>query len=48
VADPQTINFAQGEPEWLRFTEGWYLVIYAIFVLVLLRFSTALLGILDR
>jgi branched-chain amino acid transport system permease protein len=36
-------------PEWLRFTQGYYLLIYAAFVLGLLVYSpTGLLGILDR
>ena len=36
-------------PEWLRFTEGYYLMLYAIAVIVLLIWSpTGILGILDR
>lgn len=36
-------------PEWLRFTEGLYLILYAMLVMVLLIYSpTGLLGILDR
>jgi branched-chain amino acid transport system permease protein len=36
-------------PEWLRFTKGYYLMLYAIFVMVLLIYSpTGILGILDR
>jgi branched-chain amino acid transport system permease protein len=36
-------------PEWLRFTQGLYLIIYSIFVMVLLAWSpTGLLGIADR
>lgn len=36
-------------PEWLRFTEGLYLIIYALFVMILLAISPAgLLGIADR
>jgi branched-chain amino acid transport system permease protein len=36
-------------PEWLRFAEGLYLIIYALAVMVLLAFSPAgLLGLLDR
>jgi branched-chain amino acid transport system permease protein len=36
-------------PEWLRFAQGYYLLIYAVFVLALLVYSpTGLLGILDR
>lgn len=36
-------------PEWLRFTGGLYLIIYALAVMVLLAVSpTGLLGILDR
>ncbi len=36
-------------PEWLRFTEGYYLLIYAVFVMGLLIYSpTGLLGILDK
>lgn len=36
-------------PEWLRFTGGYYLIIYAFFVMALLVYSpTGILGILDR
>jgi branched-chain amino acid transport system permease protein len=36
-------------PEWLRFAQGWYLIIYAAFVMALLIYSpTGLLGIADR
>jgi branched-chain amino acid transport system permease protein len=36
-------------PEWLRFTEGYYLILYAATVLVLLAYSpTGILGIVDR
>ena len=36
-------------PEWLRFAQGFYLIVYSIFVMVLLAFSpTGLLGIADR
>ena len=36
-------------PEWLRFTEGYYLMLYAVAVMVLLIWSpTGILGILDR
>lgn len=36
-------------PEWLRFSEGLYLVIYALFVMVLISVCPAgLLGLLDR
>ena len=36
-------------PEWLRFTQGYYLMLYAIAVILLLIYSpTGLLGILDR
>lgn len=36
-------------PEWLRFTEGYYLIIYAVLVMVLMAFNPAgLLGIVDR
>jgi branched-chain amino acid transport system permease protein len=36
-------------PEWLRFTEGYYLMLYAIAVIGLLIYSpTGVLGILDR
>lgn len=36
-------------PEWLRFTEGFYLILYALLVMVLLIYSPqGLLGILDR
>jgi len=36
-------------PEWLRFTEGYYLMIYALAVILLLIYSpTGILGIADR
>jgi branched-chain amino acid transport system permease protein len=36
-------------PEWLRFTEGFYLILYSLLVMVLLIYSpSGLLGILDR
>jgi branched-chain amino acid transport system permease protein len=36
-------------PEWLRFAQGWYLVIYAAFVMALMIYSpTGLLGIAER
>ncbi len=36
-------------PEWLRFTEGYYLMLYAVAVILLLIYSpTGILGILDR
>jgi branched-chain amino acid transport system permease protein len=36
-------------PEWLRFTQGYYLMIYAVAVTLLLIYSpTGILGILDR
>lgn len=36
-------------PEWLRFSEGLYLIIYAIFVMVLLAFfPSGLLGLAER
>jgi len=36
-------------PEWLRFTEGYYLMLYALAVIALLIYSpTGILGILDR
>jgi branched-chain amino acid transport system permease protein len=36
-------------PEWLRFTQGLYLILYALLVMVLLVYSPqGLLGILDR
>jgi branched-chain amino acid transport system permease protein len=36
-------------PEWLRFTEGYYLMLYAVAVMALLVYSpTGILGILDR
>ena len=36
-------------PEWLRFTEGYYLMLYAVAVMLLLIWSpTGILGILDR
>lgn len=36
-------------PEWLRFTQGLYLIVYALFVMLLLAWSPAgLLGIAER
>jgi branched-chain amino acid transport system permease protein len=36
-------------PEWLRFTEGYYLMLYAVAVMLLLIWSpTGILGIVDR
>ena len=36
-------------PEWLRFIEGYYLILYSLFVMVLLIWSpTGLLGLADR
>ncbi|MFK4512159.1 branched-chain amino acid ABC transporter permease [Bradyrhizobium daqingense] len=36
-------------PEWLRFTDGYYLMLYAVAVMLLLIWSpTGILGILDR
>jgi branched-chain amino acid transport system permease protein len=36
-------------PEWLRFTQGYYLMLYAIAVILLLIWSpSGILGILDR
>jgi branched-chain amino acid transport system permease protein len=36
-------------PEWLRFTQGYYLMLYAVAVIILLIYSpTGILGILDR
>ena len=36
-------------PEWLRFTQGFYLMGYAVLVIVLMAFSpTGLLGLADR
>lgn len=36
-------------PEWLRFAEKWYLILYAFFVMVLLVWSpTGILGLVDR
>lgn len=36
-------------PEWLRFTEGFYLILYALLVMVLMVFCpTGLLGLVDR
>jgi branched-chain amino acid transport system permease protein len=36
-------------PEWLRFTQGYYLMLYAVAVILLLIWSpTGILGILDR
>jgi branched-chain amino acid transport system permease protein len=36
-------------PEWLRFIEGYYLVVYAVMVMVMMAFSpTGILGLLER
>ena len=36
-------------PEWLRFTQGFYLMGYALLVMILMAFSPAgLLGVADR
>ena len=36
-------------PEWLRFSEGLYLMVYAIFVMALLAFfPSGLLGLAER
>ena len=36
-------------PEWLRFTQGYYLMLYAVAVILLLIYSpTGILGVLDR
>ena len=36
-------------PEWLRFTQGFYLMGYALLVMVLMAFSpSGLLGLADR
>jgi branched-chain amino acid transport system permease protein len=36
-------------PEWLRFTEGFYLMGYALLVMILMAFCpTGLLGLVDR
>ena len=36
-------------PEWLRFTQGYYLMLYAVAVIALLIYSpSGILGILDR
>jgi len=36
-------------PEWLRFTEGYYLMAYALLVIVLMVFCpSGLLGLADR
>ena len=36
-------------PEWLRFTEGYYLMAYAVLVIVLMVFCpTGLLGLAER
>jgi branched-chain amino acid transport system permease protein len=36
-------------PEWLRFTQGYYLMLYAVAVMLLLIYSpSGILGILDR
>jgi branched-chain amino acid transport system permease protein len=36
-------------PEWLRFAQGYYLIVYAALVMALLIYSpTGVLGILDR
>lgn len=36
-------------PEWLRFTEGWYLILYAVLVMVLMAYCpSGILGLIDR
>jgi branched-chain amino acid transport system permease protein len=36
-------------PEWLRFAEGYYLMVYAIFVMVLMAFCpTGVVGLWQR
>jgi len=36
-------------PEWLRFSEGLYLILYAIFVMILMAFCpSGLLGLAER
>ncbi len=36
-------------PEWLRFIQGYYLVVYAVMVMVMMAFSpTGILGLLER
>jgi branched-chain amino acid transport system permease protein len=41
--------FAVLMPEWLRFTEGYYLMAYAVMVMVLIAFCpTGTLGLIDR
>ena len=36
-------------PEWLRFAEGYYLIVYAVLVMVLMAFCpTGLLGLVER
>ena len=36
-------------PEWLRFAHGWYLIIYALFVMLLLiKTPTGILGIVEN
>lgn len=36
-------------PEWLRFAHGWYLIIYALFVMILLiKTPTGILGIIEN
>jgi branched-chain amino acid transport system permease protein len=36
-------------PEWLRFSEGLYLMLYAVFVMLLLAFfPSGLLGLAER
>jgi branched-chain amino acid transport system permease protein len=36
-------------PEWLRFTQGYYLMLYSVAVIILLIYSpTGILGIFDR
>ncbi|HTZ81158.1 MAG TPA: branched-chain amino acid ABC transporter permease [Stellaceae bacterium] len=36
-------------PEWLRFTEGWYLILYALLVMVLMAYCpSGILGLVDR
>jgi len=36
-------------PEWMRITEGYYLIVYAMFVMVMMAFCpSGLLGLVER
>ena len=36
-------------PEWLRFSQGWYLILYALLVMVLMAFCpSGLIGLVAR